>query len=125
MAQMIDIAEVEAHMIEFRASMEKQINDPELGMVYRAQLAVLPELTIWRAKEMNRGGSPNDIMNAIVAVVAGVIAGEVMSAAGDKDEALGVINRTLRAIAEEAVAMLAQQRPITNKRFDFKDIGTA
>jgi hypothetical protein len=126
MPQMIDIADVEAGMEEFRARERKKTDLPGVqGVVARAQLAVSPELTLWRVKELNRGTDPNEVMNGIVALVAATLAGEVLAVPMPKDRQIAVINRTLTAIAEEVVSILSGQADMTIHRHEFKEAGNA
>ena len=125
MPKMIDLAEVEAAMEEFRISQRKKAEDPTMGFVYRAQLAVTPELTLWRAREINRGTDGNEIMNAIVMLIAATIGGEVMAETDDQADQFDIVNKILRAVAEETAAILTKPGYIVNQRFDLKEAGRA
>lgn len=125
MPKMIDLAEVEAAMEKFRAGQREKAEHPEMGCVYRAQLVVTPELTLWRARELNRGTDPNLIMNAIVMLIAATVGGEVMAGDEDLDEQFAIVNRVLQAVAEETAAILTRTSHIINQRFELKEAGRA
>lgn len=126
MPQLIDLVEVNEAMERFRASQKEKAEHPEMGCVFRAQLAVIPELTLWRAREMNRGTEPNELLNAFVMLVASALAGELLANTTDTGEAFQTLNRSLAAIAEETAALLinpASRGTLT--RFSTKEAGTA
>lgn len=125
MPKMIDLAEVEAAMEEFRINQRSKAEDPDMGIVFRAQLAVSPELTIWRAKEINRGSDPNLIMNAVVMLVAATLAGEVMAVEDETEAQFAVVNRILQAIAQETAVILTKPGYIVNQRFETTEAGRA
>lgn len=125
MPQMIDLAEVEAAMETFRAGQRDKAEDPKMGVVFRAQLAVTPELTLWRARELNRGTGANEILNAIVMLVAATIGGEIMAIEDDRNAQFEIINLALQAIAEETASILTRPKHIINQRFELKEAGRA
>jgi hypothetical protein len=125
--QMIDLAEVEAAMEEFRIRERGKTERPGLeGVVARGQLAALPALTIWRVNEMNRGTDANEMMNALVMVVAAALSGEIMSTAGgDQTEMFAITNRLLQGLAEEIGSILTGAADIVASRHEFKEAGRA
>lgn len=125
MPKMIDLADVEAAMEEFRASQRNKAEDPTMGVVYRAQLAVTPELTLWRARELNRGTDANAIMNAVVMLVSATIGGEVMANELDIEASFGLVNKILQAIAEETASILTNPGYVNHQRFALKEAGRA
>lgn len=126
MPLMIDLAEVEAAMEEFRIRERNKAEQPGMtGIVARAQLAALPALTIWRVKEMNRGTEPNELLNALMMVIAAALAGEIMSTEDDQKEQFAIVNRALQGLAEEIASILTGKAPVIAQRHEFKEAGRA
>lgn len=120
--QQVDIQAVKAAMEEFRISQRKLADDPEQGCVFRAQLAVTPELTLWRAEEVNRGTDPNEVLNAMVMLVASTIAGEIMAVTDDQGAQFETFNRTIHAIAEEVAALFLDPTRGIQQRFPMEEV---
>lgn len=100
MPKMIDLADVEAGMEEFRIRERSKTERPGMdGIVARAQLAALP---------------------------AAALSGEIMSVCSDdRNEQFKVVNRLLQALAEEIASILTGQAQVIASRHEFKEAGRA
>jgi hypothetical protein len=124
--KMIDLADVEAAMEAFRVRERAKTELPGMdGIVARAQLAALPALTIWRVKEMNLGTDPNEMMNALVMVLAAALSGEIMSTTHERVEQFDIVNRVLQGLAEEIASILTGEAAVMASRHEFKEAGRA
>lgn len=104
MADKVNIVELEAQIAKF---VEKRQSWCDLagvdGILARGQIAVSIAITRWRAGEVNRGSTPNEIANVMVMNFAAAFQSHVVTFLGpdQRKEQLDVINRMLNALGEE------------------------
>lgn len=126
----VDPEKMEAELAALRKAMESQVNLPGArGTIARMQMQVLPALTRWRTGEINRiEFDPNDVANALVALISCTLFSEACSVYGDEiaSDHYKFFNNMMQGIAEEFGALLGGTRPgMTTKYVGGTEAGTA
>jgi hypothetical protein len=104
MVALVDPEKLEAALASMIEEMKPGLDRSGLvGVIARMQTQVNPPMNRWRAAEVNRGTDPNDVANALVALIAGTLVSEATAVYGREisDDHYGFINMMLQAIAEE------------------------
>jgi hypothetical protein len=108
---------------------EKTKESGFVGVMARAQVALLPAITRWRLGEINRlDADPNEVANALLRIFSSTLVGEAYSVHGTKvdEDHFQFVNLMLRGIGEECGALLTNNVPgVTVHRTEPTDIGNA
>jgi hypothetical protein len=101
MGYMVDIKQVEQLSADMRAKYEREgAEQPGWeGMCARLQGKILPTLIVAMAEEVNRGASPEDVTNAVAAVMSDMVV-NTRGLVGASDG--------MRELSEHAVSMIQQ-----------------
>ena len=108
MSYMVDIKQVEQLSAEMRAKYEREGTEKAgwEGMCARLQGKILPTLIVAMAEEVNRGASPEDVTNAVAAVMSDMVV-NTRGLVGASDG--------MRELSEHAVSMIQQMADYLNQ----------
>lgn len=108
MSYMVDIKQVEQLSAEMRAKYEREGMEQAgwEGMCARLQGKIIPTLIVAMAEEVNRGASPEDVTNAVAAVMSDM----VVNTRGLVGASVG-----MRELSEHAVSMIQQMADYLNQ----------
>jgi hypothetical protein len=127
MPQIIDMAEVQATMEALRERSKAALELPGFaGVTARLQDAVVPEMTYWRARELNRGTQPALMVEAMVAVFAASFAGEFRQYTDSTDAQFELANEVISSFANAlGNIILTPQKFAADFVIPAKDVGHA
>jgi hypothetical protein len=100
MVKQIDLAEVRAEMLKYQEATKPDLEKPDFdGAIARICHDIVPELTAWRSREVNRQTEPHMRVRVVTALFASALSTEIKQYIESEDQRLEAANLVIAHFA--------------------------